>query len=265
MTPNVLQIIEVMAIGLVAGTLGGLAGIGGSMIILPGLHFFIGEPRASTHHLYMAAAMAVNFAVSLPAAIRHHRNGLVRVDLLPTLLISTAVLMLVGVFCSNLFDGTSLRVGLAIFLLAYCAFNIFRILKPRPKVDLPEYTSVPRLAISGGATGFVGGMLGLGGGVLQVPALQVLCGLRLKQSIATSSAVICVTAIIGASAKLLTLHTHGEKWLDAIVLAGILAPTAVIGGMLGAWLTHKLPVRWVRVVMVFLLIFAAARLSGIMR
>ncbi len=265
MTPTTLQILEVMGIGLVAGTLGGLAGVGGSMIILPGLHFFIGEPRSSTHHLYMAAAMAVNFAVSLPAALRHHRNGLVRVDLLPTLLISTALLMLVGVASSNLLDGTSLRVGLAVFLLGYCLYNLFRIIKPRPKVDLPEYTSIPRLAVSGGATGFVGGMLGLGGGVLQVPALQILCGLRLKQSIATSSAVICVTAIIGASAKLATLHVHGERWQEALMFAAILAPTAVIGGTIGAWLTHRLPVRYVRVAMVFLLLFAAARLGGIMR
>lgn len=254
-----------MAIGLVAGTLGGLAGVGGSLIILPGLNLIIGEPRTSTHHLYMAAAMMVNVAVSTPAAIRHHRNGLVRIDLLPTLLVSTALFMLVGVYCSNLFDGTSLRVGLAIFLLTYCAFNVFRIFKPRPKADLHEYTSTPRLAISGIATGLVGGLLGLGGGVLQVPVLQVLCGLRLKQAIATSSAVICVTAVIGASAKLLTLHTHDERWQEALVLAAILAPTAVIGGMLGAWLTHKLPVMWVRVVIVILLFFAAVRLSGVFR
>lgn len=262
MQTDVIQIIEVLGIGLVAGTLGGLAGVGGSMIILPGLHLVLGEERASTHHMYMAAAMAVNFAVSLPATIKHKRNGLVRTDLLPTLLVSTAIMMLIGVFCSNQLNGHMLRYVLAAFLIAYCVYNLMRIFKKYVGDPPEERVDTPRLVFSGGSTGFVGGLLGLGGGVLQVPMLQFLCRIRLKQAIATSAAVICVTAVIGATAKILTLKGEGERWQDALLLAGLLAPTAIVGGMIGATLTHRLPVKTVRVVITLLLMVAAARLLG---
>jgi len=61
-------------IGLAAGALGGLLGIGGSIIMIPALAIFLGDDQ----HLYQAAAMVVNIAVALPAAIRHKRAGALR-------------------------------------------------------------------------------------------------------------------------------------------------------------------------------------------
>lgn len=272
MDVSLFQLGAVAGIGLAAGLLGGLAGVGGSMVILPGLFFLLGEARASTHHVYMAAAMAVNFAVSLPASIGHYRRGYVRTDLLPILLVSTAVLMVVGVVCSNLFSGTTLRNVLAGFIGVYCVYNLVQIVRNRGSTSdeskpgergPDERITTPRLLLSGGGTGFVGGMLGLGGGVLQVPALQMLCRVPLKQAIATSSAVICVTAVIGAGAKLLTLPGEGESPVRALMLAGLLAPTAIVGGMIGAKLTHHLPVAAVRVIITVLLMVVAARMSGL--
>jgi uncharacterized membrane protein YfcA len=96
------EISAIALIGLIAGTLGGLAGVGRSVFILPALHIvfgpgLFGEPDdVEIHHLYMAAAMTVNVAVSLPAAIRHHQAGAVRVPLLPTLIGSGAAGTLAG-------------------------------------------------------------------------------------------------------------------------------------------------------------------------
>lgn len=258
-----IQLLDAAIIGLVAGVLGGLAGIGGSMIMLPALHWVFGEDSETTHHLYMAAAMSVNVAVAFPAAVRHHRRGAIRKELLPTLLSTTLIFMVVGVLTGNLAPGAVLRNGLAVFLAIYCAFNIWRLFS-RSNIDVNgERTTRPRLLISGGLTGFVGGVLGLGGGVMLVPALQMLCRVRLKQAIATSSAVICVTALVGAGLKMATLATLGESWQDAALLALAMAPTAMIGGALGANLTHRLPTRMVRLIVTVLLLVAAARLAGV--
>ena len=257
-----IQLLDAVLIGLVAGVLGGLAGIGGSMIMLPGLHLVFGEKSDSTHHLYMAAAMTVNVAVAFPAAIRHYRRGAVRKELLPALLVTTTIFMVVGVL--TVLRGDVLRVSLAAFLCVYCAFNIWRLLVNRPVDSAGERTTRPRLLVSGGMTGFVGGVLGLGGGVMLVPALQMLCRVRLKQAIATSSAVICLTALLGAGLKMATLSTLGEPWQDAALLAVAMAPTAMIGGAIGANLTHYLPTAVVRAVVSVLLLVAAARLAGLL-
>lgn len=257
------QLGEAAIIGLGAGVLGGLAGVGGSMIMLPALHWVFGEKTANTHHLYMAAAMTVNVFVAFPAAIRHHMNGVVRKDLLGSLIPVTLVSMVVGVLTGNMFQGDALKIGLALFLLVYCGFNTWRLMsKNRIDVD-GQRTTRTRLLISGAMTGFVGGLLGLGGGVMLVPALQMICRVPLKQAIATSSAVICITSIIGAGAKIVSLPSLDQSVQDALLLAAAMAPTAMLGGVLGAQLTHILPTRAVRIVVTLLLLVAAAKLGGL--
>jgi len=253
-------ILATVGLGVLAGLLGGLAGVGGSMVMLPGLHMIFGDEPSTVHHLYMAAAMTVNVAVALPAALKHHAAKAVRTDLLPPLIASTLAGIVVGVLVSNLFDGNVLRYLLAAFILAYCAMNLRRLLIGHVEPAADARTTVGRLAFSGAATGFVGGLLGLGGGVLLVPMLQVLCRVSLRQSIATSSAVICVTAVVGAGLKLATLHEHAQSWTWALTLAALMAPTAIVASLVGAGLTHSLPIKTVRAAITVLLMIVAVRL-----
>lgn len=260
-----------LLIALVAGMLGGLAGVGGSILILPALHVvfgpgFFGEPvdRPQIHHMYMAAAMTVNVVVSLPAAIQHHRAGAVRVSTLPLLLPSTAAGVILGVLLSNQFEGDVLRLLLALFLLGYCLWNMRLILRPRRRKfsgeGRVERATAARLVACGSVTGFVGGVLGLGGGFMLVPLLQLACNMRLKNAIATSSAVLCVSAAIGAVIKIGTLPEHGESITSALTYALLMTPTAVIGALAGAKLLHRLPVTVVRFVIMALIIAAVAKM-----
>jgi uncharacterized membrane protein YfcA len=260
---SLLELVEAGVIGLGAGVLGGLAGVGGSMIMLPALHWVFGEKSPNTHHLYMAAAMTVNVFVAFPAAIRHHRNGAVRKDLLGSLIPMTMLSMVLGVLAGNMIDGQVLKVGLALFLLVYCAFNVWRLMS-KSGIDVHgQRTTRTRLLVSAAMTGFIGGLLGLGGGVMMVPALQMLCRVPLKQAIATSSAVICITSIVGAGVKLASLPGLDQSVQDALLLAAVMAPTAMVGGVIGAQLTHVLPTRTVRLLVTLLLLVAAARLGGV--
>ncbi|MBL8756921.1 MAG: sulfite exporter TauE/SafE family protein [Phycisphaerae bacterium] len=251
-------------IGLGAGVLGGLAGVGGSILILPSLGVLFGYPRASSHHGYMASAMTVNLIVAIPAALRHHRAGAIRHDLLGRLIPATAITLAGGVIASNFFQGWQLQLLLALGLVLYC----LRLLREAVR-DLPEHlqgpgserVTTPRLVASASATGFTAGLLGLGGGVLQVPLLQSLCGVPLRQAIATSSAVICLTAVVGAVLKLVTLPGEGEPVGDALIRAAAMAPTAILGAHLGASLTHRLHLHWVRIAIAVMLLVSAYRLG----
>jgi hypothetical protein len=253
-------ILATVGLGVAAGLLGGLAGVGGSMVILPGLHAIFGDDPASVHHLYMAAAMTVNVAVAFPAALKHHAAKAVRTDLLPALVSATLVGMIVGVLVSNRVGGDVLRYLLAAFIFGYCVLNLRRLILGHVEHLAHARTTPGRLILCGASTGFVGGLLGLGGGVLLVPLLQIVCRVPLRYAIATSSAVICMTAIVGAGLKLATLHEHQQDWTRALLLAAFMAPTAIVASRIGAGLTHSLPIKTVRAVITVLLMLAALRL-----
>lgn len=268
--------------GLAAGLLGGLLGVGGSVIMIPALTALLGPEQ----HLYQAAAMAANVAVAIPAARRHHKAGVARMDVLRWMLPAAVLAVLLGVAASNLFEGDTaerwLKRLFALLLLYVIAMNIRKLLAgrrrsatrgtstadPRSDPDVAELASpgAARRSVStavGGVMGFVAGLLGIGGGAIAVPLQQVLLRLPLRSCIANSSIVIVFSAAIGAVFKIATLDQHGLAFGDALLLAGLLAPTALLGGRLGASLTHRLPLAWVRLAFIALMVAAAWKMSGL--
>lgn len=252
-----------LAIGLGAGLLGGLLGIGGSVIMIPALAILLGSRDPNTQHLYQAAAMAVNLAVSVPAAIRHHREG----ALVPRLLLYIAPVALVciigGVLLSNQIDGRSLRLLFAGFLCYVAIVTIIKMYRRTPDHELSEAKITPARAGSVGAVlGGAAGLLGIGGGILAIPLAQGLCKVPLKNAIAVSSATMSITAGVGATLKIATVGQWGFEPRDAILLSLTMAPTAVIGGWFGAKLTHRLPLGIVRVVLIALMLVSAWRMAA---
>ena len=91
-----------------------------------------------------------------------------------------------------------------------------------------QYLLAGLIGLVGGVTS---GLFGVGGGVVMVPAMMLLLGVRdIKVAVGTSLAVIIPTAIMGAFKH----HQHGNvDWR----IAATLAPTAILGGYFGVWLT----------------------------
>src|SRR5512145_310235 len=91
--------------------------------------------------------------------------------------------------------------------------------------------------VIGLVSGVASGLFGVGGGVVMVPAMVLLLSPPIrdvKQAIGTSLAVIIPTALIGSYKH----FTQGNvDWRTALALA----PTAVLGGYAGAWLTTQVP------------------------
>lgn len=256
----------VVVLGLIAGVLGGLLGVGGSIIMIPGLTLLL----ARHQHLYQAAAMIANVAVSVPAANRHWRAGAMTPRVLAWTMPAALVFVLVGVWVSNLpvFEGADGGVWLgrvlAVFLVYVIAVNARKMLVTQPVDDGTNVLIRPtRASLVGVVMGTVAGLLGVGGGAVAVPLQQVLLKLPLRSCIANSSAIICGSAALGAIYKNATLGGHGYAWRHSLVLALILAPTCVLGGHLGAALTHQLPIRQVRLAFVLLMIVAAVKMAAI--
>ena len=113
-----------------------------------------------------------------------------------------------------------------------------------------------RKSIVGLLMGFASGLLSVGGGAVAVPAQQVILKMPLRSAIATSAAAIVFVGTTSAILKNALLGGHGN-WVESLKLAAILTPTAMAGSYLGGHLTHKLPVRWVRLAFVALMLVSA--------
>ncbi|MFG0331474.1 MAG: sulfite exporter TauE/SafE family protein [Phycisphaerales bacterium] len=268
------ELIFCLITGALGGLLGGFLGIGGSLVMIPMLAVYFGP---EDQHLYQAAAMIVNLFVALAAVIRHRRAAAVRVDALKGMIPSAIVLIIIGVLVSNQFPGEILARLFAIFLVYVILMNtrklIYRWRHPLPKGVRRNATEdakenpipLPKSVFVGSVMGFMAGLLGIGGGGVAVPMQQVVFRIPLKQCIGTSTAVICVTAGIGAFVKNLTLDQAGAGFsVDrSLLIASALVPGAIVGSFLGAILTHRLPNQLVRLVFIILMIVAAAKMSGL--
>ncbi len=258
------HVTEAVLIGAAAGLVGGLAGIGGSMVMLPALAIVFGfaDPERAEQHTYQAAAMLVNVVVAVPATWKHFQAGVFRRDLIRALLPWMVLAMVLGVLFSNQLHGVVLQRFLAGFIAWDCLVNIYRLFRRVDESNLgPERKHPVLLAATGATAGLAGGIAGIGGGILVVPILQVVARVPLKQAIATSAALMCVSSAIGAATKLATVSQVGRTVADPLLLAGLMAPGAIVGAMLGATLTHKLPIGALRVVVSIILLAMAANLA----
>lgn len=261
---TILELGALLVVGLVAGTLGGMLGIGGSVIMIPALAFLFHERAWDNQHLYQAAAMIVNVIVAFPAMRRHHQAGAVPKQYVRVFLPVTITFMLVGVLLSNLLEGDALRRIFAFFLLFLVLTTLWKVFRQQKDHD-PTRARITRerAGFIGVITGTVGGLLGVGGGIISVPLAQRLCRLPLRQAIAASAATMVYSSAVGSTLKMATLSQHGAAWTLAAVMAIALAPTALIGGHIGAGLTHKAPINVMRLIFAGAVAAMSARMLGV--
>jgi len=266
---NAGHIAIILIVGFVAGILGGLLGIGGSVIMIPSLSILMQGNEHVDQHLIQASAMVVNVAVAIPSAMRHYKAGAVRMEVVRWMLPIGLLAILLGVLLSDQFSASVLKQIFAVFLFYVTGINAWKLLRKSDSKPVEkraqEKTNRFGIVIVGTIMGGSAGLLGIGGGVITVPAMQLILKMPLRNCIATTATVMCVTAPIGAAMKLVNLSSvHHRSPGLALFIAVLLIPTAIFGARLGARLTHTLPLVLVRLVFTILLLVAALRMSGLL-
>jgi uncharacterized membrane protein YfcA len=90
--------------------------------------------------------------------------------------------------------------------------------------------------------GVLSGLLGIGGGILQVPALNAWCGVPMRAAAATTAAMIGVTAL--GSAPIYYARGRIVAPLAAAAVLGVLA-----GSRAGMWISPRTRARWLKLLM----------------
>jgi uncharacterized protein len=107
--------------------------------------------------------------------------------------------------------------------------------------------------VVGTLAGLLAGLLGVGGGVLFVPALTVFLGLSQVDAEATSLLAIIPVAVVGAASQ----RRYGNLRLrDAVVLGALAIPGAVAG----VAIVNAIPERVVEVLFALLMLYVASRM-----
>jgi len=264
-TLSVWEILVLVGVGLAAGLLGGLLGIGGGIVNVPAIALLLGRDI----HLAQAASMNVTIFVAIPASIRHWKLGGINVQAVRHIVPFGVVGILLGVTASIWIPNDWLGWIFGLFLVYVFWANLQRLLRSNGQRDGDEgaATSVTRVRCGavGSLAGFGAGLLGIGGGLITVPLSQLICRMPLRQCIATSSTVMVFTAIVGATFKDITLPDvpgiAGDiTWYTPLEISVWLIPTCLIGSWIGARLTHVMPLKTVRAIFLVLVAVAAVKM-----
>ena len=235
--------------GMSAGLIGAILGLGGGIIIVPILSLLLGLKM----HTAVAASLVGVVATSISSSAGYMKRGLPMVRLGLTLELATVLGAVAGSTAAGYISGAALQAVFGILLL-YTALNMWHGRGVRPVQDEAEHVPATPLALAGaGGAGALSGSLGIGGGIVKVPILNVLLGCPIHRSTATSTYMMGLTAAAGCVAY----YVRGELVLGvaAPLVAGVL-----IGGRLGPRLAERIDPGRLRRAFVLVLLLAAARM-----
>lgn len=211
-------------IGLVAGLLSGLFGVGGGTVIIPLLVLLLrfDQRRAA------GTSLAAIVPTATVGVISYALSG--SVAWIPALILAAGAVVgaQIGSRLMPRISQRALRWGFVVFLLVVL-LSLFLVIPSRDAVFELTWISGVGLVAVGILTGVVAGLIGVGGGVIVVPALMVIFGTSDLVAKGTSLLMMVPTAVSGTIGNL----RHRNADLVGAVIIGICACTTTA---LGAWL-----------------------------
>lgn len=246
---------------MIASIFGSMLGLGGGVFIVPLFTLLLGVDP----HIAIGASAVCVVTNSVVGSRRHLDNRFVNYRLAMILQSTTAVGAIIGAFIAIAIDASFLKAALGLLLL-YAAYSMVKGSKVAIP-SLPEDTPDPmnlmydfqegtetvryvpqRVGFGLGTSGFAGvlsGMLGIGGGLIQVPVMNLIMKMPLRAAAGTSSFMVGMTSVATAA----VFYTNGmiDPQVTAPAMVGVL-----LGSSTGSALTKRVKLQ--QLVMVFALV-----------
>jgi uncharacterized protein len=257
----------VMLAGAMAGGLGSMLGLGGGVFLVPFLNVVLGFPLNVASGTSLMTVVATSSVVARGTS----RSGLVNLRLGMVLQIAAAAGGYFGGAYARRIPEHLLQVTFSAVTAAIAAIMLSRLEKRNIILDgsidpgrfggryyedesrqLVAYRTRRMPAALGVSlvAGSISGLLGLGGGILQVPALNAWCGVPLRAAAATSAIMIGITA--AASAPL--YYVRGDV-IAPLAAAAVLG--TFVGSRAGLWFGERARAKWLKLLMACVLGFVS--------
>ena len=240
------DVLVIFLVSIIAGFIGALFGLGGGVLIIPFLTLVEGVPVP----LAVGASIVSVVATSSSSAAAYVQDHLTNLRLGMFLEIGTVAGAITGAFVAVFLPASALFILFGLILL-YATIIMIRArgidfpANVRPdkasrilalgsqyedhslnRVVKYEVTRTPLTAFIGYFAGIVSGLLGVGGGIINVPTMNLVSKVPVKVASATSNFMIGVTAAASASVYLLRGDVH--PLLAAPLIIGV-AGGALLG------------------------------------
>jgi len=233
-------------IGIFAGFIAGLFGVGGGLTLVPLILMLFaaqGFPLENIMHQALATAMATIVFTSISSMRAHHVHGAVRWDIVKVLTPG----LVCGTLGGSMFTGMiPTRVLAVAFTFVVCCAALLMIFeyRPKPHRGLP---GGPALFGAGVAFGIVTSLVAAGGGFMTIP-FMLFCNVSIYQALGTSSALGLPIAVAGAIGYIIAgwgesnLPPYSFSFVYLPAFVGIVA-LSILAAPFGAKLAHSLPVK----------------------
>ncbi|MDD4169612.1 MAG: sulfite exporter TauE/SafE family protein [Desulfotomaculaceae bacterium] len=181
-------------IGLSAGLFGGLIGIGGGVILIPLLTGILKMKQLNANGTSIVVIICTGFSGAATYALKGS------VDLMATILLASTAMLTAGagVHYANALPEWKLKRYFGAFMLMV---TLLLLLKPYLfQIFSPDHVwmKISTLLLAGAITGFLSGMMGIGGGVIMVPAMVLFAGVTQHAAQGTSLLAIVPIGMVGA-------------------------------------------------------------------
>src|SRR5262245_21502563 len=174
MTTWPLLCVAALATGLVGGTISGLLGVGGGIVIVPVLEAalgYLGTDPAVRMPIAVATSLATIVPTSIASSRAHHRRGAVDLGIAARW---TPAIALGAVIGSVVGSQVNARVLTGVFGFVAALMALKMLLPLDGRVLAPDVPRGPRGQVVPLAIGVVSSMMGIGGGTLSVPSLTLM-------------------------------------------------------------------------------------------
>ncbi len=257
-------------LGLLAGTIGSIAGLGGGIIIVPALlaiGTFFPDYQHITPQLAVGTSLLLIVISSLSSTLSYSKQK--RVDFRSGLLffISSGPGALIGAYGSGFVDERVFNIAFGLLMILVVIllslnyqgkertinWSIKReFTDPSGETHYYGYNRTSALLISF-IVGAFAGFFGIGGGALMVPMMIILFRFPPHVATATSMFVMCLSAVTGSVS-----HLVQDNILWQAVL--LIAPGAWLGGKLGAWISVRMSGRTLLIAFRVVIVLVAIRM-----
>jgi hypothetical protein len=216
------EILLGVAIGLVAGILSGLFGVGGGIITTPAIQELLG----GAPYVAVGTPLPVIIPTAIVGGATYARAGEVSWRAIRFAAAPGVLAAIAGAWVTTFVDPHWLLLVTAVLI----GWQAIRVgfggdHEVRPRGSTPGWA----YAALGGFTGFVSGLLGVGGGIVWVPLVTTVLGMPLKRALGTSLVLIAIVAVPGTIVHAALGHIDWS--IFAVLVIGVV-PGARIGATL---------------------------------
>jgi uncharacterized protein len=240
---------RVVLVGVAAGFMSGLFGVGGGVVIVPLLALLAGFPAKVATGTSLSAIVPISVA----GITGYATAGEVDWALAACLSVGAVAGAIVGTRLLVWISPSALQVVFAGVMVITAVRLIVAEADPSGRGDL-TLALAAGLVLLGIASGVLAGLLGVGGGIVIVPALTLLVGVPLVLAKGTSLAVILPTAVMGT-------FRNRRTQLTALRPAAVVGTAGIVSALGGSKLSLHLDAGISRALFAALLVVVAIRLA----